>query len=512
MGISTDTVSELDHIGDWGLLSTDSSLAISGWNRWFERHTGLADAAVRGRSIFDVFPDLVSRRFDSYYRQALGGQTVVLAQRFHRYLLSMPPSYPGTGLERMQQTARIMPLRSGETICGTLTVIEDVTERVAHEAELAKRIEELQETDRRKDEFLAMLAHELRNPLAPLRNTAQIFRHAATDPARREWCSEVIERQVAHLGRLVDDLLDVARVSRGKIQLQLAPVDLPAVVDAAVETVRSMYDGRRQNLTVRFPDRPLRLTGDAARLTQVLINLLNNASKYSPEGAQVFLDVDTEPGRIVIRVKDPGAGIPREMLTKVFELFMQADRTLDRSQGGLGIGLTLVHRLVLLHGGTVEVQSDGLGLGSEFIVRLPAPAQETSRRIAGPPSVATAADAKKKILVMDDNVDTAESLAVLLQINGHEVRTATDGVSGVRLAEEFRPSVVFCDIGLPGMDGYAVARALREKFGASGILLVAASGYGQEEDRRRSLAAGFDHHLTKPFEYQKVTGLLGRGR
>jgi signal transduction histidine kinase len=507
MGISPSVIAELDDLGDWGLLRTDSHLVITGWNRWLERHTGVPESAIRGRGLFEVFSDLDHRKFEGYYRQALTGQTVVLSQRFHRYLLPMQPSYPGTGLDRMQQTARILPLVVEDAVCGTITVVEDVTERVAYEVELAKRIEELQEADRRKDEFLAMLAHELRNPLAPIGNAANLLRLPNCDPQTITWCGAVIGRQVAHLGRLVDDLLDVARVSRGKIGLQLASVSLSEAAAAAVETVRPLYTERHQKLTVLLPEQPIWLTADASRLTQIFVNLLNNASKYSPENSQVQLIAEPGLGQVVIRVKDNGAGIPREMLTKVFDLFTQSDRTLDRSQGGLGIGLTLVQRLVLLHGGTVEAQSEGLGRGSEFIVRLPMAARSPTQPVAEAKALPRASG-RKRALVIDDNKDTADSLAMLLAIAGHEVRTASDGLSGVHCIEEYRPDIVFCDIGLPGLDGYGVARACRSKFAAGEMILVAASGYGQTEDRQKSREAGFDYHLVKPFDFELISHLL----
>jgi CheY-like chemotaxis protein/anti-sigma regulatory factor (Ser/Thr protein kinase) len=296
-------------------------------------------------------------------------------------------------------------------------------------------------------------------------------------------------------------------VSRGKITLQLSSVVLATAVGAAVEAVRPLYDTRQQKLIVSLPDHPIRLTADASRLTQILVNLLNNASKYSPESSQVQLTAESVSGRVTIRVKDNGAGIPREMLTKVFDLFTQSDRTLDRSQGGLGIGLTLVHRLVLLHGGTVEARSEGPGHGSEFVVRLPAAADPNQN--SAPESAAHHRDHRKvRALVVDDNKDAAASLALLLALAGHEVHTAQDGWSAVRAVEEFRPEVVFCDIGLPGLDGYGVARACRAKFSPAEMVLIAASGYGQEEDRRKSREAGFDHHIVKPFEYQAISRLL----
>jgi signal transduction histidine kinase/CheY-like chemotaxis protein len=377
--------------------------------------------------------------------------------------------------------------------------------------ENAQLLEALRQADRRKDEFLAMLAHELRNPLAPMRNALEIIRLRGPErrlAVRASW--DMVERQVEHLSRLVDDLLDVARITRGKINLEKEPVALAEVVRRAVETSRPLIEGRRHRLEVRLPDEPLHVIGDLTRLAQVLLNLLNNAAKYTEEGGQITLTVEraaADPGAVVLRVRDTGVGIPPEVLPKVFDLFTQASRTLDRAQGGLGIGLTLVRRLVEMHGGSVRASSAGPGKGSEFVVRLPLffgplPAPAHGNGSGEHPA------AGHRILVVDDNRDSASSLAVLLRLSGHEVVTAHDGAAALEKAEHFRPQLALLDIGLPGMDGYELARRLRQLPGLRQVRLAALTGYGSEEDRRRSRAAGFDHHLVKPVEREALLVLL----
>jgi signal transduction histidine kinase len=377
----------------------------------------------------------------------------------------------------------------------------------AYTAELARQAEALREADRRKDEFLAMLAHELRNPLAPIRNGLQVLRLAGEDRALAERTWGLMGRQVDHLSRLVDDLLDVSRITRGKVELRPAPVDLRAVLAAAVETARPLIDAKHHRLTVTQPGRPVRVSADPVRLAQVVGNLLNNAAKYSEEGATITLSLDAEGDRAVVRVRDTGVGIPPEMLPRVFDLFTQIDRTLDRSQGGLGIGLTLVKSLVELHGGTVEAASGGAGTGSEFTVRLPLlPGADAAAADAAPEPPAP----RRRVLVVDDNHDAGDSLGDLLVLSGHEVRVARNGTQAVEVAREFRPDVALLDIGLPGMSGYELAGRLRaEPFGPA-LLLVALTGYGQDEDRRRTREAGFDHHLTKPADLGQLAGLLAR--
>jgi PAS domain S-box-containing protein len=372
----------------------------------------------------------------------------------------------------------------------------DVTER-------REAVEALKEVNQRKDEFLAMLAHELRNPLAPIRNAAQLLNIHSSGKPEIEWARAVIERQTSHLVRLVDDLLDVSRMVRGQIMLQKRAVDLAEVVQHAVETSRPLIRLRKHHLTVQLPEEPVQLEADLTRLSQVISNLLNNAAKYTDEGGQIRLDASVTDRMVTIRVRDTGLGVDPDLLPHVFDLFTQAERTPDRSEGGLGIGLTLVKRLVEMHGGTVEAQSEGLGSGAEFIVRLPvlAEGQASAPPLPARVPVVAAANARSlRILVVDDNVDAADSIAMLLNMEGHETRAVNTARAALLAVPDFEPEVVLLDIGLPEMDGYEVARRLREQNGKHRMRLVAVTGYGQPADRRRAQAAGFDEHMVKPVE------------
>jgi PAS domain S-box-containing protein len=391
-----------------------------------------------------------------------------------------------------------LPLTEAVTLC---LVATDLTEQKEHL--------DLQEASRRKDEFLAMLAHELRNPLAPIRNGLQVMRMAGTDGALVERMRDMMDRQLTQLVRLVDDLLDVSRITRGKIELRKERVCLAAVIESALETSHPLVEAAKHRLSVDLPPDPLAVTGDFTRLAQVVSNLLNNSAKYTPEGGRVWVSAAREGDRAAIRVRDDGTGISADMLPTVFDLFTQVDRTIDRAQGGLGIGLTLVRRLVEMHGGSVEARSDGAGRGSEFVVRLPLASGEAAPE---PPPPSTAAGSKVlRVLVVDDNRDSADSLAMLLELLGHETRVANDGPGALRAAEEFGPEVVFLDIGLPGMDGYEVARRLRLDPHRRGLILAAMTGWGQEEDRRRSREAGFDQHLVKPVSPEAIQAVLAAG-
>ncbi len=390
-------------------------------------------------------------------------------------------------------------------------VVLDVSDRKRLMAELRRRAEELAQADRRKDEFLAMLSHELRNPLAPISNAVHLLREVDGGPALAR-SRDVIDRQVTHLARLVDDLLDVSRITRGKVALRREPVALAAVLARAVETARPLIDARGHTLTLDAGTDLPWLDADPTRLEQVVANLLNNAAKYTDEGGHITVRAAREGGEAVVRVRDTGAGIPGDVLPHVFDLFRQADRTLDRSQGGLGVGLTLVLQLVELHGGRVEAHSEGPGRGSEFVVRLPLPAELPPVAPSAAAAAAPAAAAARRVLVVDDNADAAETLAALLQVRGYEVRVAGDGPAALAAAPQFRPEVVFLDIGLPGMDGYAVARSLRAAPGGAALRLVALTGYGQEDDRRRSAEAGFDEHLVKPVAPEVLLRSLAAAR
>ncbi|HEX2546325.1 MAG TPA: ATP-binding protein, partial [Ramlibacter sp.] len=364
----------------------------------------------------------------------------------------------------------------------------------------------LREADRRKDEFLAMLAHELRNPLAVISNTYWLVKQAATPELDRHL--DVLGRQVKRLGALVDDLLDVSRVTRGLVVLQQQRVDLGSVVERAMESLRALLDERAHEVTITQPGRPLFVHGDPARLEQVVVNLLTNACKYTDRGGRITVTLAQAGGQARLEVQDNGIGMAPEVLERIFDLFAQAERGLARSQGGLGIGLTIVRRLVELHGGTVRAESAGLGQGATFTVDLPLDTSQPQQ--PSPPPTVPAVAGARRILVVDDNVDSAATLALVLELSGHVVQVAHDGMSGVRAALEQRPEVVLLDIGLPDIDGYEVARRLRAEPTLRGCVLVALTGYGQPADRAQGAAAGFDEHFVKPVEIAALEAFLAK--
>jgi signal transduction histidine kinase/ActR/RegA family two-component response regulator len=388
-------------------------------------------------------------------------------------------------------------------VLGAGAVVADIDDR--------KRMEEaLKEADQRKDQFLAMLAHELRNPLAPISNAVQIMKVQGLKGPNFDWSVKVIEDQVKHMTRMIDDLLDVSRITRGKVVLQKEPVELETVVSLAVEASRPLIEDCQHRLTVALPERPVPLEVDAARMAQVLSNLLNNAAKYTDEGGEIALSAERDGRDVLIRVRDNGTGIAPELLPHIFDMFTQADQTLSRSRGGLGIGLTLVRSLVEMHHGRVAVHSRGPGLGSEFTVRLPisaeGPAEPTA--VEAPAVEAIPQFPRRRILVVDDNRYNANSLGVLLRTLGQDVEMAYDGPAALELVRRRRPDLVLLDIGLPGMDGYEVARRCRQDEDLRRITLVAMTGYGKEEDRRRSQEAGFNAHLVKPVNLEDLRVLL----
>jgi len=460
--------------------------------RWFDFTGMTADQSYAPdgwRAI--VHPDEVERCYEAWYACVRTGQLFEVECRYHDRL---------TGGYRWH-LVRALPVRNetGAIVqwFGTCTDIDD--QKRAAEA--------LEASDRHKDEFLAMLAHELRNPLAPIYNAVEILKRREDVAHAIDWERDVIDRHVRHMTRLIDDLLDLSRISQGKITLEKRPLDLAAVVEQAVETVRPLVEARKHRLEIELPSDPVRFQADSTRLTQVLGNVLANAAKYTEEGGFIQLKAEKEEGQLVIRILDNGIGIAPESLPQVFEAFAQIDKSIDRSQGGLGVGLTLARRLVEMHGGTIDVFSGGLGQGSEVVIRLPTPnsaqSEEAPARAArpGPASI-------HRILVVDDSELLAQSLARLLSLNGHEVRVALDGVAAVREALAFRPDIAFVDIGLPGMDGLSVARRLREEPGLRGTMLVALTGYGEQSDRLRSRQAGFDYHLVKPLDMEVLNALL----
>lgn len=462
-------------------------LAVS--HRWL-RDYGLPANAV-GRSHYELLPE-IPEEWREVHRRTLAGESLHSeGDRFVRQ---------DGSIQWVKWETLPWYDERGE-IGGILIAAEEITSfRRAEEA--------LRDADRRKDEFLAMLAHELRNPLAPIKNCLELLKLAGNDAALREEMRETMERQLAHMIRLVDDLLDVSRITRGKLELRLEKVNLASVVKHAVETCQPLCVQAGHHLSVQLPDQPIVLRADFARLAQVFGNMLTNACKYMEPGGNVWISAERQQNEVMVQVKDAGLGIPSEMLPHVFDLFTQVDHSLDRSQGGLGIGLSLVKRLVEMHGGTVSAESAGPGQGSLFTVRLPLPEE-----VAAAPSVPASlpgpqGGGAKRILIVDDNRDNADSLAHLLQSLGKQVETAYDGQEAVRLAESSQPDAILLDLGLPKMNGYGVCQEIRRNGWGKKILIIALTGWGQSDDREKTSAAGFNHHLVKPLRLEMLLPLL----
>jgi PAS domain S-box-containing protein len=395
-------------------------------------------------------------------------------------------------------------------VAGSVVTFHDISERKAAEARIRVLLGELKETDRRKDEFLATLAHELRGPLAPLGNVLAIMKRSEREDGPMRQIRGTIERQVGQLVRLVDDLLDVSRITRGRLELRRDRVELGSILRQAIETCRPLVDERQQQLTVTLPDDPIYLDADRARLAQVFYNLLNNAAKYTPPRGSVSLLAERRGAEVVVRVRDNGLGIDPDKLARIFEPFTQGDSTLENARGGLGIGLSLAKQLVGMHGGSISATSEGTGKGSEFTVRLPIghPAPPPPR--GARPGRQRAGSSGHHVLVVDDNHDSASTLASLLRMSGNEVDLAHDGEEAVVAAEKLRPDVVVLDIGLPKLNGYDACRQIRAQPWGAGMVLVALTGWGQQEDRRQALEAGFDHHMVKPVDYERLAQVLSR--
>ncbi|WP_257462147.1 response regulator [Archangium lipolyticum] len=489
-----------DSLGD-GVCLLDPGGRVMRANRAFVSLLGLSEGQVLGRP------------FDELMRAAAGTEA------------ELPPSCGGLLTCREETEACLgtrwyrvaaNPVEGAEgTVVGAVRVLTDITPRRELEDALRQRAADLAEADRRKDEFLAMLAHELRNPLAAIVNALHLAEATQPDGAESK-AMRVMVRQSQHMARMVDDLLDVSRFNRGHIELRRAPVDLRQVVQHGVEARRRALEEKNLRLEVALPavSENLWLNGDATRLEQVVSNLLDNARKYTEPGGHVFVGVAVERGargrEAVLRVRDTGIGMSPELMSRVFELFVQAQQQLDRSRGGLGIGLTLVRRLVQLHGGEVSVHSEGEGRGSEFVVRLPLEAEQA---VAAPaPEVRTASSEEpspRRVLLVEDNEDTREVLRELLEMWGHEVQVAEDGFKGVQLFPSLRPHVALVDLGLPGMDGFQVARRIRESEGGGDVFLVALTGYSGEH-RTQAVEAGFNLHMVKPVKPDELEQLLER--
>jgi PAS domain S-box-containing protein len=459
-------------------------------NETFLKMTGYARTQTEGRPIEELLSAVNHTMLRSKCQEVIAARSPVV----YYEEAELPAG-------RRYGEMTLIPIASAQgPITHILGAVKDVTER--------KRAEEaLVEANRRKDEFLAMLAHELRNPLAPIRNVAYVLANCPVDAATLRRNSGILERQANQLTRLVDDLLDVARITRGAIELKREALAIEKVLQIALETVQPLFAVKRQTVNSTPAAQQLRVEADAVRLSQVFANLLANAAKYSPDRALIEVSVDEADGHAVVRIRDSGIGIDKQMLPHIFDLFMQADRSLDRSQGGLGVGLTIVKSLVQMHGGQVEAHSAGVGRGSEFIVRLPLLAVSDRAATFLSPDVRAKA-IPRRVLVVDDRLDAADSLAALVGTAGHVVQTAHDAASALLVLHSFPAEVIFLDIGLPGTDGYVLAQSIRERFPHVSRRLYALTGYGREEDRELALSSGFDEHLTKPVDPEHLLGLV----
>ncbi|HZJ70390.1 MAG TPA: PAS domain S-box protein [Planctomycetota bacterium] len=475
---------------DDAIVSKTLDGIITSWNDGAERLFGYTADEILGRSITTLIPP-----------ELLDEETTILSrlragERIDHYETIRLTKHG----ERREVSITVSPVHDAEGhVIGASKVARDITDRRAAERGLA-------EADRRKDEFLAMLGHELRNPLAPIRNVAEILRRRAVGDPDQEHLCQVLDRQVQQMTRLLDDLLDMSRIRQGKLHLKKEAVDVLTVVARAVETSRPLIDARRHALDVTLPKESVRVQGDVARLVQMLGNLINNAAKYTPEGGRISITARASEDEAEIAVKDTGVGIAPAMQPRVFDMFVQGDQS--QSYGGLGLGLPLVRTIAELHSGTVSVLSDGVGRGSEFVIRLPRLRVSAAQRDAADERLAarTAVRGAKRVLIVDDNCDAADSLAMLLRLGRHEVLAVSSGREALEAVRGFRPDLVLLDIGLPDLDGYEVARRLR----AAGYqaTLAAVTGFGQVEDRDRARLAGFDHHLVKPVDPKALQSLL----
>ena len=523
-----------------GIITTDSELNVVEWNQWMEAHTGKRVHEVIGKNLLDLFVELTQRRLDRHYKWALEGQVRVLSQALHGYLIAMPAVSAEHGYPQMQQAVRISPLTHEDQVIGTLTIIEDVTERVAREAELQAQIEarsrllsseklarnEAERANRLKDEFLATVSHELRNPLNAILGWSHMLRLGKLTPTNAERAVETIYRNAKSQAQLVADLLDVSRIISGKLRLDVRTVALTNIVNAAIDSVRPAAEAKSIRLQTMIDPGAGPISGDADRLQQVVWNLLTNAVKFTPKGGRIQVKVQRIDSHVEIVVSDSGVGISKEFLPYVFDRFRQADASSTRIHGGLGLGLSIVHQLVDLHGGAVSVQSEGEGKGATFTVTLPfvgVGGNQTDAEVVHPTESDEVLSFDSlpslrglKILVVDDEADTRELIREVLKECGSEVITSPSAADALIALEQQKPDVLISDLGMPDEDGYSLiskVRALPSEKGGN-IPAAALTAYARVEDRMRVLRSGFQFHLPKPIDSAElvtvVASLAGR--
>ena len=483
----------VEAVKDYAIFMLDADGRVVSWNAGAERIKGYAAHEIIGRHFSEFYPEDARRK-------KWPEQELALARKHGRFEdEGLRLRKDGTAFWANVVLTAVFE-RDG-TLRGYAKVTRDLTDQ--------RRVEALEDASRKTNEFLAMLAHELRNPLAPMANALKLLARAPTSDPTELWVREVLERQTGQMSRLVDDLLDVSRVTRSAMVLDRKPLDARKSLRNALDAARQWIEEGRHRLTLAIAQERLEVDGDEVRLNQVFQNLLHNAAKYTPPGGDIHVAAGREGGEAVVRVRDSGVGMPPELVESAFEMFRQGSQSLDRPHGGLGVGLTLVKRLAHLHGGSVEAHSEGAGRGSEFVVRLPLraePAIIDASSLSNEKTEQTGAP--RRVLVVDDNQDAAHALRLLLQTDGHDVMVAADGAAGLALAREHRPDVVLLDIGLPTLNGYEIATRIRADPVLKGTVLIAVTGYGQMHDRARASASGFDHHLVKPVEFRALQELL----
>ncbi|HET9212235.1 MAG TPA: ATP-binding protein [Thermoanaerobaculia bacterium] len=491
----------VDAVEDYAIFSMDPEGKVASWNAGAQRLLGYEAEEILGRDGACFFtPDEAQAGVPEAELRKAAETGRASDDRWH--VRKNGSYFFASGITTSLRDAQ-------GALLGYVKIMRDRTDRKRLDEELRNRAEALARADEEKDEFLAVLAHELRNPLAPVFYALRLLDEKPLDDPNRWYIRRIVDRQMRRLARLIDDLLDVSRIRTGKVELRKSRIDLGAVIGHAVEVARPLAEDRGHGLDVSLFPEPVWLEADPVRLEQVFTNLLSNAVKFTEDGGRIWLAAERQGQEVVVRVRDTGVGIPPDLLPRVFDLFTQGDRSIDRARDGLGIGLTLSRRLVEMHGGTIEARSEGVGRGSEFVVRLPAflhhgpPDEETL-----PARAAEATSRPLRVLVVDDSEDTTELLGTLLEMAGHSIQVAHTGPSALEAAAAFRPDAIILDIGLPGLDGYQVAQRLRGDPALKSVTLIAATGYGQEEDLRRSREVGFDQHLVKPIDPGELQRLL----